>query len=100
MLEQNNGGIGKGAANMAQLFRKMSNGHIVMGGDTDGEGAGETVDQLLEKLAKKGKRVKVLDESTNSLGDGNGKGNGSNANLRQIDESVSENEADDGDVIG
>lgn len=30
-------------------------------GGTDGE---ETVDQLIAKLAKKGKKIKILDEST------------------------------------
>ena len=50
---------------LGQLMRRPTQEHVVIGGDD------ETVDQLLQKLAKKGKRVKVLEDGDDgSIGQG------------------------------
>ena len=85
LLQSGNGNaINIGQENFG-LMRRPTQEHLVMGGD-------ETVDQLLEKLARKGKKVKILDES---MDDEDGPGTNRNKHYQN---SIQEEEHEDDEV--
>jgi kinesin family protein 3/17 len=64
MLEQNNG-ASMINLQQAQLVRRQTHEHIVTATNMDEE----SVDQLLEKLAKKGKKIKIINEAEEANGE-------------------------------
>lgn len=64
MLEQNNG-ASMINLQQAQLVRRQTHEHIVTAANMEEE----SVDQLLEKLAKKGKKIKIINEAEEAHGE-------------------------------
>jgi hypothetical protein len=64
MLEQNNG-ASMINLQQAQLVRRQTHEHIVTATNMEEE----SVDQLLEKLAKKGKKIKIINEAEEAHGE-------------------------------
>ena len=74
----------------AELNRMYSTKDVVVGGN-EGE---ETVDELLQKLAKKGKKVKIINDNDNEDEYGGDGGNGGGTGMDEImEEDDNENES-------
>ena len=74
----------------AELNRMSSTKDVVVGGN-EGE---ETVDELLQKLAKKGKKVKIINDNDNEDEYGGDGGNGGGTGMDEImEEDDNENES-------